>query len=72
MELLQFFFLYFIGLQLNNMFFSVGAALHNLGQFYFVLRKLEQAHKCYEVSQPAFLFSFFPQKIGAYFSTCIG
>lgn len=26
----------------------VGAALHNLGQFYFVLRKLEQAHNCYE------------------------
>ncbi|KAG6530114.1 hypothetical protein ZIOFF_012335 [Zingiber officinale] len=28
---------------------SVGAALHNLGQFYFVLRKLEQACKCYEI-----------------------
>lgn len=56
-------FLYFIGLPLNNMFFSVGAALHNLGQFYFVLRKLEQAHNCYEVTQPAFLSSFFPRKL---------
>ncbi|CAL9211336.1 unnamed protein product [Musa hybrid cultivar] len=26
----------------------VGAALHNLGQFYLALRKLEQARKCYE------------------------
>ncbi|RWW61912.1 hypothetical protein BHE74_00031027 [Ensete ventricosum] len=30
---------------------SVGAALHNLGQFYLALRKLEQARKCYEVRE---------------------
>lgn len=41
--------LFVIMLLITMGYYRVGAALHNLGQFYLVQRKLEEARQCYEV-----------------------
>lgn len=37
------------GFSINFFWHSVGAALHNLGQFYLVQKNLDEAQRCYEV-----------------------